>query len=121
MAPFGLTSAIPRLRLRLEKLTGGVRVADGGLLIDSEDEREVEWVGAVGEGLFELSVDAEPFQGGGEVAGCPGGPEFAGRAEFDAVFWVVSRWGLAVFGQRLRRWSSQSRTARRVRSSSGRR
>ncbi|MER7813325.1 hypothetical protein [Streptomyces sp900116325] len=41
----------------------GVRIADGGLLVDAEDEREVERVGAVGEGPFELSVDAEPFQG----------------------------------------------------------
>ncbi|MFI1285184.1 hypothetical protein ACH4U5_31250 [Streptomyces sp. NPDC020858] len=67
----------------LEKLPGGVRVADGGLLVDSEDEREVERVGAVGEGLFELTVDTEPFECGGEVAGGPGGPELAGRAEFD--------------------------------------
>lgn len=42
----------------------------------------MERVGAVGESLFELPVDAEPFQGGGEVAGGPGGPELAGRAEF---------------------------------------
>lgn len=27
----------------------------------------------MGEGLFELAVDAEPFEGGGEVAGGPGG------------------------------------------------
>lgn len=37
----------------------------------------------MGEGLFELAVDAEPFEGGGEVAGGPGGPELAGRAEFN--------------------------------------
>lgn len=36
----------------------------------------------MGEGLFELTVNAEPFQGGGEVAGGPGGPELAGRADF---------------------------------------
>jgi uncharacterized membrane protein len=35
------------------------------------------------ESLFELAVDAEPFEGSGEVAGGPGGPELAGRAEFD--------------------------------------
>ncbi|SCE16850.1 hypothetical protein F558DRAFT_04765 [Streptomyces sp. AmelKG-A3] len=29
----------------------------------------------MGEGLFELTVNAEPFQGGGEVAGGPGGSE----------------------------------------------
>jgi hypothetical protein len=43
----------------------------------------VERVGAVGERLFELTVDAEPSEDGGEVAGGPGGPELAGRAEFD--------------------------------------
>lgn len=37
----------------------------------------------MGEGLFELTVNAEPFQGGGEVAGGPSGPELASRAEFD--------------------------------------
>jgi hypothetical protein len=61
----------------------GVRIADGGLLVDAEDEREVNRVGVVRQGLFELSVDAEPFQGGGEVAGGSGGPEPAGRAEPD--------------------------------------
>lgn len=38
------------------------RIADGGLLVDTEDEREVKRVGAVGEGLFELTVDAELFE-----------------------------------------------------------
>lgn len=37
----------------------------------------------MGEGLFELAIDAEPFEGGGEAAGGPGGPELAGRAEFE--------------------------------------
>lgn len=60
-----------------------VRVADGGLLIDTEDERQVQWVGAVGETLFDLALDAEPFKGGGEVAGSPGGSEFAFGAELD--------------------------------------
>jgi hypothetical protein len=60
-----------------------VRVVDGGLLVDAEDEREVEGVGAVGQGSFELAVDAEPFQGRGEVARGPGGPELASRPEFD--------------------------------------
>ncbi|WP_167532530.1 hypothetical protein [Streptomyces prasinus] len=45
----------------------------------------------MGEGLFELAVDAEPFEGGGEVAGGPGGPELAGRAEFDGGLLVISR------------------------------
>ncbi|MGW3625548.1 hypothetical protein [Streptomyces sp. NPDC000880] len=67
----------------MQKFSCRVRVADGGLFVDAEDESEVERVGAVGEGLFELAVDAESFEGGGEVAGGPGGPELAGRAEFD--------------------------------------
>ncbi|MFJ9662067.1 hypothetical protein ACIRPR_29360 [Streptomyces griseoflavus] len=54
-------------KVGLEKLPGGVRVADGGLLVDAEDECEVEGVGAVSEGLFKLAVDPEPFEGGGEV------------------------------------------------------
>lgn len=55
---------------------------DGGLLVDAEDEREVEGAGAVGEGLFELAVDAM-------VQSLPAGPIST------AVFWVISRWGLA--------------------------
>ncbi|MFE2093375.1 hypothetical protein [Streptomyces sp. NPDC059460] len=43
----------------------GVRVANRGLRIESEDLGEVEGVGAMDEGLFELPVDAELFQGGG--------------------------------------------------------
>ncbi|MER5540635.1 hypothetical protein [Streptomyces mirabilis] len=41
-----------------------LRVADGGLLVDAEDDGEVERVGAVSEGLFELAVDTESFQRG---------------------------------------------------------
>lgn len=37
-----------------------------------------------------------------------------------AVCWLMMRCGLAVSGQRLRRWLSQSRITWRVRSSSGR-
>jgi hypothetical protein len=46
----------PGFDLALEKLTGGVRVADGGLLIDSEDEREVERVGAPSYGSQYMEV-----------------------------------------------------------------
>lgn len=84
------------------------------------EERGIGYVLAVACSHDELSVDAEPLQGGGEVAGGSGGPELPAGPSSTAVFWVISRWGLAVFGQRLRRWSSQSRTAPRVRSSSGR-
>ncbi|MFJ8311438.1 MULTISPECIES: hypothetical protein [unclassified Streptomyces] len=41
---------------------------DGLLLVDAEDEREVERIGAAGEGVFGLSVDAEPFEGDGLAA-----------------------------------------------------
>lgn len=61
------------------------------VLVDVEDEGEVERVGAVGEGLFELAVDAESYEGGGEVASGPGGPELAGGSSSTAVFWVISR------------------------------
>ncbi|MEH0549082.1 hypothetical protein QA802_40285 [Streptomyces sp. B21-105] len=61
----------------------GVHVADGGLLVDAENEGEVKGVGGVGQGFFELAVDVESLQGRGEVAGGPGGPELARRPEFD--------------------------------------
>jgi hypothetical protein len=44
------------------------RVLDGGGVVDAEHGGEVQGVGAVGEGFFELPVDAEPFEGGGEAA-----------------------------------------------------
>lgn len=40
----------------------GVRVAHRGLLIESEHLGEVERIGPVGQGLFELPVDAEPLR-----------------------------------------------------------
>ncbi|MFV5998856.1 hypothetical protein ACNPQM_42690 [Streptomyces sp. NPDC056231] len=76
----------------LEKLPGRVRVADGGLLVDAEDEREVERVGAVGEGLFEVTVNAEPLQGGGEVAVGPGGPGCRTNREIPVRTIVVPGW-----------------------------
>jgi hypothetical protein len=76
----------------IQKHACRLRVADGRLLVDAEDEGEAERIGAVGEGFFELTVDAEPFQVRWQVA----------------CFWVISRWGLAVLGQRVRRRSSQS-------------
>ena len=38
----------------------GVRVAHRGLLVESEYLGEIERIGPVGQGLFELPVDAEP-------------------------------------------------------------
>jgi hypothetical protein len=40
-----------------------VHVADGGLLVDASGKREVRQVGVVGEGLFEVAVNAESFEG----------------------------------------------------------
>ncbi|MFB6782709.1 hypothetical protein ACFCX0_36420 [Streptomyces sp. NPDC056352] len=58
----------------------GVRVANRGLHIESEDLGEVEGVGAMDEGLFELPVDAELFQGGGLAAKQCGQGDRADRA-----------------------------------------
>jgi len=40
-----------------EELAGRVGVTDGGFLVEAEHGCEVEGVGPVGEGLFELAVD----------------------------------------------------------------
>src|SRR6266545_1854997 len=56
-------------------------VADGGLLVEPEDGGQVERVGAAGEGLVELAVDAQPFQRGVEPAEGlrhPGSADWAG-------------------------------------------
>jgi hypothetical protein len=66
-------------------------VADRGLLVDAEHGGQVQWVGPVGEGFFELPVDAEPFEGGGKAAGSLGGPEFSCCPVSRAVCWVISR------------------------------
>ncbi|MCX4869502.1 hypothetical protein OIC43_42335 [Streptomyces sp. NBC_00825] len=77
------------LRGQVQQLPGGVRVADGGLLVDAEDEGEVEPVGAVGEGLFELTVDAEPCQSGGEVVVARVFQSSLAWPSSTAVFWVI--------------------------------
>ena len=56
-------------------------VADGGLLVEPEDGGQVERVGAAGEGLVELAVNAQPFQRGVEPAEGlrhPGSADWAG-------------------------------------------
>lgn len=58
----------------------GVRVANRGLRIESEDLGEVEGVGAMDEGFFELPVHAELFQGGGLAAKRCGQGDRADRA-----------------------------------------
>jgi hypothetical protein len=44
----------------LQKLAGVVGVADRGRFVDAEHRGQVQRIGAVGEGLFDLSVEAEP-------------------------------------------------------------
>jgi hypothetical protein len=46
-----------------EKFPGGGAVSDGGGLVESEDDGQVQGVGAVGEGFVELAVNAESFEG----------------------------------------------------------
>lgn len=48
------------------KLARGAGVADRGRGIDAEHGGKVQAIGAVGEGLFELPIDAEPLQRGGQ-------------------------------------------------------
>ena len=94
-------------RARFEDLACGVGVADRGLLVEAEHGGEVKRIGAVGEGFLELPVDAEPFQGRGLAAQRPVTQTLLAGPVSVAVL-VDSRWGLAVFGQRVRRCSSQS-------------
>ena len=87
----------------IHELPGRGRVADRGGLADAEHDREVERVGPVGEGLFELPVDAQLLQ----VAGSPRRIRLAQGALTGPwpteVLVLISRCGLAVLGQRRRR------------------
>jgi hypothetical protein len=58
----------------LEKLACGRRVADRGRLVDDEHRGQVRRVGPVGEGFFQLPVDAQLFQGGRQPPHDPLGP-----------------------------------------------
>ena len=49
-----------------EDLSCGGCVADRGRLVDVEDDGEVEWVGAVCEGLLELPVNPQALNGPGQ-------------------------------------------------------
>ena len=51
-----------------EEFAGGGAVSDGGGLVESEDDGQVQRVGAVGEGFVELAVHAESFEGGRALA-----------------------------------------------------
>ena len=63
-----------------EEQAGVLGVADGGLGVEAEHRCQVQRVGSVVEGFFELPVDAEPFQGRGLAA------EF-GLGEVDGADW----------------------------------
>ena len=51
-----------------QEQAGVLGVADGGLGVEAEHRCQVQRVGSVVEGFFELPVDAEPFQGRGLAA-----------------------------------------------------
>jgi hypothetical protein len=91
------------LGCRLKDLAGGGGVADPGLLADAEHRRQVERIGAPGEKLLELPVDAQPPKGGGDAAKQPAKPAGADRAGLVGGVPADERWGLAVLGQRARR------------------
>ncbi|MER5325324.1 hypothetical protein [Streptosporangium roseum] len=62
------TGGVLFLGQRGEEGAGVLGVADGGLGVQAEDGGEVEGIGAVSEGLFELPVDAQAFEGRGLAA-----------------------------------------------------
>jgi hypothetical protein len=80
----------------IHELPGRGRVADRGRLVDVEDYGQVERVGPVGEGLFELPVDTQLLQ----VAGSPRRIRLAQGALTGPwpteVLVLISRCGLAV-------------------------
>ncbi|WP_432968081.1 hypothetical protein [Dactylosporangium sp. CA-233914] len=56
----------------LQDVLGRVGVADGGLVVEAEHVGQVQWVRASGDGLIELAVHTQPFQGGRLVRVGPG-------------------------------------------------
>jgi hypothetical protein len=73
-------------------------VADGGFFVDAEDGGQVQRVGAVGECLFELAVDGQMLQGGGQTAEGVGDPDLADRAGFQCVLLIGDRVGVGGVG-----------------------
>src|SRR5207248_9090729 len=61
-------------------------VAHGGGLADAEDVGDLQRVGAAGDGVIELPVHAQPFEGGGQAAQDPVEPGQADRAEAQCAF-----------------------------------
>jgi hypothetical protein len=107
---------IPSWRVRVEQISSkvlfsglfqqgscGVRVAHRGLLIEPEDLCEMQWVGPVGQGLVELPVDAEPFQGGVLSSYRSTDPVVLAWLVVLAGWLLISRWRFAVLGHRRRR------------------
>lgn len=68
--------------------------------VDAENEGEVKGVGAVGQGLFELAVDAESLHGRGEVAGGCQVRRFSGRGQRTARWSPCRRPHLLAAAQR---------------------
>jgi hypothetical protein len=60
-------------------LTGRGGVADGGLFVQAEHDRQVQRVGSVGQCFFQLPVDAQSFQSGDQAPGSVGDPDLADR------------------------------------------
>ncbi|MFB8029340.1 hypothetical protein ACFQ6U_06360 [Streptomyces sp. NPDC056465] len=85
----------------------GVRVANRGLRVESEDFGEVEGVGAMDEDFFEPPVDAELMVVAWPRSGVVKETALIGPMP-KVVNLLISRCGLAVSGQRQRRWSSHS-------------
>ncbi|WP_190813416.1 hypothetical protein [Saccharopolyspora pogona] len=57
-------------------------VAQAGLLVEPEHDREVQRVGAVGKGFLKLPIDAEAFEGGFVASEGSFQPEGADRSGF---------------------------------------
>ncbi|MFJ8301715.1 hypothetical protein ACIQ9R_38250 [Streptomyces sp. NPDC094447] len=91
----------PRFGIGFQEAPGRVRVTHGGLLVEPEDLGEVERVGAVDHGFFELSVDAEPLQRAARLRVEVLIQWLLARMVRFVVWLLISRWRFAVFGQRV--------------------
>ena len=71
--------------------------------MEAEHGSQVKWVRTVDEGLFELPVDVESFECGGQSPEGAGDPDSLTGPVSSAVSRLTSRWGLAAWGHRRRR------------------
>ncbi|MQA88443.1 MAG: hypothetical protein GEV03_28465 [Streptosporangiales bacterium] len=82
----------------VQKPACGGGVADGGGVVEAEDRGEVQRVGAAGQGLVELTVDAETLEGGVQPAERRAEPVLADRSGahrglvVDDQVWVRGVW-----------------------------